>query len=162
VIGTILLSAGHSTDWLGVTLAITGAVVSRTVTVNVCVAALACLSDAEQDTTVVPSGKRDPDTGPPGTGSGESTMSVADGLKVTFAPVALAASTTIGDGTVRLGAVVSTTLTKSVAVFVLPASSVARHVIWWFPSARVAPLRTDEPSLSTQSGDRAPITLSFA
>ena len=57
-----------------------GAVVSTTVTWNVAVAELPCVSDVEQLTVVVPSGNVDPDGGVHVTAAtGPSTMSVAVG-----------------------------------------------------------------------------------
>src|SRR3989454_12710758 len=63
-----------------------GGVVSWTVTWNEPVAVLPCASDAVHRTATVTRGNVDPEAGLHDTGTGPSTMSVAEGAKDTAAP----------------------------------------------------------------------------
>src|SRR5262249_44656734 len=98
LVGGAVMSAGSCS---------TGGVVSRTVTVNVCVTGLPWLSVAVQDTVVVPTVKTESSgglqtsvTGPPGAAPPGTRMGTAE-------PAALGASTTSGGGRIRSGGVVS-------------------------------------------------------
>jgi hypothetical protein len=119
---------------------IAGPVVSRTVTVNVLLAAFACASVAEQVTVVVPSGNVAPLAGAQLTATVPSTVSLADAVNVNDAPDAPVASIVAFDGTVMTGLVVSVTVTVNVLLLALPCASVAEHVTVAGPSANVDPL----------------------
>jgi hypothetical protein len=110
-----------------------------TVTVKLRLARLPALSVAEQFTVVVAMGNVAPDAGLHVTGSVPSTMSVADGVKVTTAPLAPVACTVIFAGTVIDGGVVSCTVTVKLAVPLLPALSVAEHETVVVAMGNVAP-----------------------
>src|SRR5258708_6136732 len=84
-----------------------GGVVSTTVMLKEPLATFPERSDAEQFTVVVPSGKTDPEGGVQTTGTGPSTASIAVAVKVTVAPLGPVASTTLSDGRVSTGGVVS-------------------------------------------------------
>src|SRR2546422_11690923 len=92
----------------------TGAVVSRTVTVNVAVATFPWASVAVQSTRVVPSENMDPDDGLQVAVTGPSTMSVAPTDNGTVAPPDPVASALMSAGTSSAGGVVSTTRTVDV------------------------------------------------
>src|SRR5258708_7312190 len=91
-IGTILWFAGHSWLVLGVTLTMTGGVVSTTVTVKPPEAALPARSAAAQVTFVAPSGNVDPLAVLHATRTTPSTASVAVATKLTAAPAGPVAS----------------------------------------------------------------------
>ena len=62
---------------------------------------------AEHVTEVTPSGNVDPEAGLHDTGTGPSTMSVAEGAKETAAPDGPVASAIVSAGSVNTGGVVS-------------------------------------------------------
>ena len=98
-----------------------GVVTSSTVTVNAAEAVLPCTSTAPQVTVVAPIGKTSPlSTGLPGArhtvATVPSTMSTALDAKLIAAPSVPVAEAVISAGTVRSGAVVSTTVTAKAAV----------------------------------------------
>jgi hypothetical protein len=119
---------------------ITGAVVSRTVTVNVLLPVLARVSVALQVTVVVPAGNVDPLAGVQLTATLPSTRSVADAVNVKAAPVGPVASIVAFAGTVTTGAVRSATVTVKLFVCVFAWLSVAVQVTVVAPSGNVAPL----------------------
>src|SRR5205823_1905690 len=80
-----------------------------------------------------------------------STMSVAVAVKVAVAPDALVASLVIGPGQLTSGAVVSTTVTEKVQVFVLCAASKAVQVTVVLPRTKVLPLAGAQVTLSVPS-----------
>ena len=133
-----------------------GAVVSRTVTVKEPWALLPAASVTEQSTVVVPSGNVEPEAGTHVTATEPSTKSLAEALKVAVAPPGPVASNRLSKGSVRLGGVVSTTVTVNVAVPVLPAPSVAEQVTDVGPRAKV------EPDAGEQDGVSDPLTASEA
>ena len=103
-------SAVTSDGWLS-----TGADVSCTVTVNVTWLWLPAESVAVTVTVLLPSGNTVPDAGLAVTVGAGSTASVAAGsANVTTAPLASVASAVTSDGWIRLGAVVSVTVTENV------------------------------------------------
>ena len=134
----------------------TGAVVSPTVTVNVLLPVFRYASVAVQVTVVVPIAKVEPETGEQVGVIAPSTLSVAEAVKVTIAPVEPVASTVMFDGTVTTGAVISRTVTVKVLLPVLPAASVAEQVTVVVPIAKV------EPDGGEQVVVRAPLTASKA
>jgi hypothetical protein len=85
-----------------------------------------------------------------------STKSVAEAVKLTTAPAGPVASTTISAGTVRLGAVVSATVTGNVRLVELPCASVAEHV------TVVVPMRNVLPEAGPHVVATAPSTMSEA
>src|SRR6185295_14560622 len=93
-----------------------GAVVSRTVTVNVFVPVFAWLSVALHVTVVVVAGKVAPLAGVQMTGRAPSMLSLAVAENVNGAPVVPVASIVAFAGTVTTGAVVSTTVTVNAFV----------------------------------------------
>src|SRR3954468_10791136 len=107
--------------------AMSGAVVSRTVTPKLPVPALPALSVAEQVTVLVPSAKVLPDAGVQTTGTDPSTTSVAVAVYVAAAPVGPVASRVMVDGRTRTGAVVSATVTWKEPLLVLPVASEAEQ-----------------------------------
>src|SRR6185295_11623213 len=101
----------------------TGAVVSLTVTRKAAVELLPAPSVAVTVTVVMPSGNTEPLAGLYDS-VGVDTASVAvAGVKLTVAPDALVASKAWSAGGVTTGAVVSLTVTRKVAVELLPAPS---------------------------------------
>jgi hypothetical protein len=118
----------------------TGPIVSATVTVNDAAPVFPFTSVAVQVTVVAPSGKVDPLAGVHVTGTGPSTLSVAEVVKLNAAPVALVASTVAFAGTVTTGPVVSVTVTVKDAAPLLPLVSVAVHETVVGPSGKVDPL----------------------
>src|SRR6476659_6547908 len=108
---------------------ICGAVVSRTVTVKLPLATLWAASLALQVTVVVPNGNVAPEAVEHTTGTAPLTVSPAGPVAST---VLLAG---IGE---RVGVVVSTTVTTSPVVLVLPARSDAWHVTVVAPIGKVA------------------------
>jgi hypothetical protein len=118
----------------------TGAVVSRTVTVNVFVPVFAWLSVALQVTVVVVAGNVEPLGGVHVTGRAPSMLSVAVAKNVNGAPVVPVASTVAFAGTVTTGAVVSTTVTVNVLVEMFVRLSAALQFTVVGPKANVDPL----------------------
>src|SRR3990172_7037879 len=138
VTGTSLWLGGQRTFGLAVREAMTGSVVSTTVTLVVAVALFPEASVAVKVTVVVPSGKT---AGALLTTVGAaSQISVAVGKgTVTGVPSRLVCSTRMGAGTFEItGAVVSTTVTLVVAVAVFPEASVAVKVTVVVPSGKTA------------------------
>src|SRR5215213_4796065 len=116
------LDASTTTSATG---AMDGAVVSRTVTLNVLLAELPAASVAVAVTCVVPSAKVLPEAGLKLTSAGPLTESAAVAAKVTAAPFGPVASALMSAGASMDGPVVSRTTTLNVPVEVLPALSVA-------------------------------------
>src|SRR2546427_7167584 len=133
-----------------------GAVVSRTVTVNVAVAMFPWASVAVQSTRVVPSENMNPDDGLQVAVTGPSTMSVAPTENGTVAPPEPVASAMMSAGTSSDGGVVSTTRIVNVAEPVLPCASVAEHPTVVTPNANV------DPEEGAHVGVREPSTRSEA
>ena len=125
----------------------TGAVVSRTVTVNEAEPVLPSASWVEQFTLVVPSGNTLPLRGEQLTLSTAVTASVAVAVKSTVLPAADAASVTIFEGTVTTGLVVSRTVTLNDAVAGLPASSCVEQLTCVEPSGNM-PLACEQVTVS--------------
>src|SRR2546425_3647913 len=100
-----------------------GGVVSWTVTWNEPVAVLPCASVAVHRTAVVPRGNIDPEAGLQDTGTGPSTMSVAEGTKETAAPDGPAASAIASAGIVNAGGGPSSTITWNHSDGGFPATS---------------------------------------
>src|SRR5258708_9488155 len=119
-IGTILWFAGHSCLVLGVTLTMTGGVVSTTVTVKPPEAVLPERSAAAQVTLVAPSGNVDPLAVLHATRTTPSTASVAVATKLTVAPAGRVAAAGRLRGSTRAGGVVSTTVTVKPPEAALP------------------------------------------
>ena len=90
-------------------------------------------------TSVAPSGKTEPEAGATITVGLGSTRSETNGVKFTTRPAALVASATMGAGQVRLGAVVSRTVTVKVQALVFPLPSVAVTVTVVTPNGKVEP-----------------------
>ena len=103
--------------------AITGAVVSCTVTVKLPVLTFPASSVAEVATVAVPMAKVDPLAGLQTTVTAPSTLSVAVGVKLTTAPAAEVASTVRLAKAANTGAVMSFTVMRPVSV--APKGSVA-------------------------------------
>src|SRR5215212_5206265 len=107
-------------------LTMTGAWVSDeesvTATTNAPLAELPRASEAVHDTVVVPIGKVEPDGGVHCTATAPSTRSAAVALNAAAAPVGLVAGRERFPGSVSAGGVVSTTVTRKLAV--LPVSLV--------------------------------------
>src|SRR3989441_1370080 len=106
----------------------TGGVVSRTVTANEPVALLPATSLAVHEMVVTPKGNFDPDAGEQTRELRPLTESEADAEYVTEAPDEDVASATIGEGSVRVGGVVSIRMVNGPAVAVFPVLSVAGQV----------------------------------
>ncbi len=98
-----------------------GAVVSSTVTLKLPVTVLLAASVAVQVTVVVPRAKVLSEAGSQSGVIPLLTKSVAETLKITVAPLGSVASVMRLSGTVRVGGVVSTTVTVKLPVAVLPA-----------------------------------------
>jgi len=97
-------------------------------------------SVAEQVTVVSPNPNVNPEAGTQVTvGDNGATRSVAEGLKLTALPEGPVASTVMFDGNVRVGAVVSRTVTVNVEVPVFLAVSVAEQVTVVVPRTNIAP-----------------------
>src|SRR5690348_9797804 len=101
-----------------------GGVVSVTVTVNAALLALPCASVAEQVTVVAPMAKELPLAGTQLGATAPSTRSAAVAAKVTAAPAGPVASAATAAGKESAGGRVSTMVTVTIAVEVLPAASV--------------------------------------
>jgi len=134
----------------------TGGVLFSTVTVKEPVAVLPALSDAEQDTVVVPNGNVEPEAGLQVTSTDPSIRSEAEGEKVTAAPPGPVPCMVMSDGSCRVGGVRSTTVTLKEPEPVLPALSVTEQVTVVEPKANV------EPDAGEQFGASGPSTLSTA
>jgi hypothetical protein len=136
----------------------TGAVVSATVTLNVCwPETLFDASFAVHATAVVPSGKLSPDEWSHVTDGAGSTRSVAVTEKGTFAPEALVASAVTALGTDNVGGVESTRLTVTLNV-ALPVfgPSLAVH------KTDVVPTEKFEPEVGEHVTGGEPATASVA
>jgi hypothetical protein len=118
----------------------TGPVESVTVTVNDAAPALPRVSVAVQLTCVAPSANVAPFVGLHVTATTPSTLSVAEAVKLTAAPVGLVASTVALAGTVMTGPLVSATVTVNDAAALLPRASAALQLTVVAPSANVSPL----------------------
>jgi hypothetical protein len=116
-----------------------GGVVSLTVTANASLVLFPAASVAAHFTPVVPSGNVVPDWRPHPTRSVPSTMSVAETWKLTVAPDGPVASTVKFAGTVRVGGVVSDTVTLKDRIAVI--LNVAVQVTAPLPSGNVDPER---------------------
>jgi hypothetical protein len=115
-------------------------VLSVTVTVKLPLADFPAPSVAEQSTVVVPTGNADPDAGEQFAGSAPETASLALAEYVTTFPELESASIVMFEGRLRLGGVVSWTVTvKEGAVAGLPAASLAVHETVEDPSGNVVP-----------------------
>ena len=101
----------------------TGAMVSRTVTVNVQVLVFKAVSYAVTVTVVTPIGKTEPEAGEAVTVGLGSTESVALTVKSTTLPAELVASTVMLVEHVTAGAVVSRTVTVKVQMLVFRLAS---------------------------------------
>nr|WP_238145304.1 hypothetical protein [Antricoccus suffuscus] len=136
----------------------TGGVVSTIVTVTAKVpdAKFPAASVAVHDTGVVPIGNVDPDAGEQLGTTTPSTASFAVALNDTTAPDTDVAGTLIFAGKLRIGAVVSATVTKKLPVCVLLAASVAVHDTVVVPTGNV------DPDAGEQVGTTTPSTASFA
>jgi len=117
----------------------TGGALSVTVMLKLPWALFPFESVAEQLTVVVPMGNREPDAGTQVTGTGPSTRSFADAVKLTTVSEALDAVTVISEGNVNAGGVVSTTVTLKLAVPIFPFVSVAVQLTAVVPRGKVAP-----------------------
>jgi hypothetical protein len=128
-----------------------GAVVSRTVTLKLPDALLPCASVAEQVTAVVPSGNVLPEAGAHATATLPSTRSDAVGIvQAAAAPDGPVASSVMLEGMpLRLGAVVSCTVTLNEAEALLPCASVAEQFTAVVPSGKLLP----------DAGEHATVTL---
>jgi hypothetical protein len=135
-----------------------GAVVSRTATVNEAEPVLPCASVARHVTIVEPMGNVAPDAGEHDAGSGPSTLSLADAVKATCAPLPDAASFVTLAGTLTTGGVVSASVTviENVPVLVFPCVSVAEQCTVVVATGNVA------PEAGEQDGATLPSILSFA
>ena len=116
-----------------------GGVVSRTVTVKLPLAVLLWASVAEQFTVVVPRANVLPEAGEQLTATGPSTRSLADAEYETAAPDGPVASAVIFAGSVRVGGVVSRTVTVKLPLAVLLWASVAEQFTVVVPRANVLP-----------------------
>jgi hypothetical protein len=147
LVATVLIGPGTVTvgGWL-----------SETVTWKVALPVLPAASLAEQVTVVAPIGNIDPDAGLHVTGRGPSTASDAEAENVTAAPAALEAGVLMFAGTVTVGGCASVTVTRNVAVPVLPAVSVAEQV------TVVAPTGNVDPDAGLHVNGRAPSIASDA
>lgn len=125
---------------------------STTVTKNDAVPVFPAASVAVHETSVGPSGNVLPEAGAHVAAIEPSTMSSADALNVTRAPVGPVASVEKLAGTVTTGAVVSSTVILKLSLVALPASSVAVHVTVVSPSGNV------EPDAWSHSGVTEPST----
>ncbi len=114
---------------------------STTATWKLPVLVLPAGSVAVQVIVVAPAGNVDPDGGLQLMVKLEVSLSgsVAETAYVTTAPLALVATAVMLPGRLRVGAVLSSTTTVALAVPVLPAPSMAEHVMVVVPSGRVLP-----------------------
>ena len=120
------------------------------------VAVLPRSSEAVHVTVVVPIGNVEPEAGVHVTEREPSTRSVAVAVNETTLPAELVASNVILAGNVRVGAVVSLTVMVNDAVPVLPAASVALHVMV------VVAIGNVEPEAGEHVAGRGPSTSSVA
>ncbi len=109
-----------------------------------------------QVTEVVPGANSAPEAGLHTGAIAPSTASLADALKVTFAPAAFNVCTEIWPGTVTTGGALSATSTEKLPVEELPALSVTRHV------TVVVPTPNAEPDAGEHDAAIAPSTVSLA
>jgi len=125
----------------GLEICTSGAVVSRTNTVNVALVELPERSAALQVTVVEPRANTLPDCGRHATDTVPSTVSSAVGdVHVAAAPFGPVASRGMFAGTLLItGSVVSATLTVNVSLLLLPDESVAVQETTVDPSGNVAP-----------------------
>ena len=133
-----------------------GGVVSTTPTSKVAAPVLPAASVAVQVTTVLPSEKMDPDVGEHETATDPSTISKADEENATTAPVGPVASTENEEGTVTIGGVVSTTVTRNAPVAALPAASETEQLTVVMPKGKI------DPEAGAQVGTSPPSTRSEA
>jgi sulfopyruvate decarboxylase TPP-binding subunit len=135
---------------------IAGAIVSCTVTLKLPLTMLLCESVAEQVTIVVPMGKVLPEAGTQVTDIEPFTRSDAEAEYETIAPEGLVASVVISDGSVRVGAVVSCTVTLKLPFAVIPLVSDAEQLTVVEPRAKMLPDRGEQVT------GTEPSTASFA
>jgi hypothetical protein len=129
---------------------------SATVTVKLPVDVLPRVSLAEHATVVVPIGNVEPDAGVQVTGRAPSTTSLAVAVKLAMAPVGPVEGRTRFPGNVRVGPVVSCTVTVKLPVDVLPCVSLAEHV------TVVVPIGNAEPDAGVHVTGRGPSMASVA
>ena len=134
--------------------AITGAIVSSTVTVKLPVDVLLCESVAEQLTVVVPNANVLAEAGEHATKTEPSTMSNDEAVNVTTAPDELVASAAIFAGKFRVGGVVSSTVTVKLPLAVLLCASVAEQLTVVAPNANV-PAEAGEHATKTEPSTRS-------
>ncbi len=97
-------------------------------------------SEAVHETVVLPSVNVEPELGLQETVGDGSSASVALGENVTTAPLPEVASAVVRPGTVRMGGVLSLTVTLNVpGAEVLPDASIAMHETGFVPIAKVVP-----------------------
>ena len=134
----------------------TGPALSSTVTVKLPVLVFPCKSTAEQLTVVVPIENNEPDAGKQVTGTGPSTKSLAEAVKLTVAPEMLVAGTVILAGNVNTGPALSTTVTVKLPLPVFRCLSVAEQL------TVVCPIGNNDPEAGKQVTATDPSTRSFA
>ena len=128
-----------------------GAVVSVTVTVKLPLTVLPPASVTLQPTVVVPRGKLDPDGGEQDGVSGVAPSDpVAAYVTVADVPFTLVA---MGAGRVRVGGVVSVTVTLKLPLVVLPAPSVAEQF------TVLEPIGNTKPEVGEQTTDSGPASV---
>jgi hypothetical protein len=126
-----------------------GAVVSRTVTLNEPGSdVFPCESVAVQVTVVVPTPKVLPEDGEQSAAKVPSTRSFPVAENETASPPGPVASVVMFPGTDTDGFVVSCTVTLNEALPVLPEPSVAEHVTFVVPTAKVSPEDGEQPGVS--------------
>ena len=133
-----------------------GAVVSWTVTVKLPFVVLLCKSVAEQLTVVIPRANIVPDAGAQITATDPSTTSDEIAENVAVAPRVPVASMLMFAGRVRIGAVVSVTVTVKLPLAVLLRKSVAEQF------TEVTPTRNVLPEAGEQVTETEPSTRSEA
>jgi hypothetical protein len=133
-----------------------GGVVSWTVTLKSPVSVFPAESVVEQDTSVVPRAKDEPEGGTQVTGREPSTRSEADAENVTTAPVGPVASSVRLPGRFRVGAEVSATVMVKLPLAKLPSESTAEQVTAEVPSANT------DPDAGVHVTETTPSTVSLA
>jgi len=130
-----------------------GAVVSRIATMNEAEPVLPCASVARHVTIVEPMGNVAPDAGEHDAGSGPSTLSLADAVNVTCAPLPDVASFVTSAGTLTTGDVVSAgvTVIENVPMLVFPCASVTVQETVVSPSGNADPDGGEQDGLSDPS-----------
>ena len=128
-----------------------GRVVSTTLILKLAEPVLPWASVTEQVTVVSPMANIEPEIGLQVGTRLPSTMSVALALKVTIAPAAPVASTTMSAGTVTIGAVVSLTVIVKLAMRSLPWASMAVQVTVVTPSGKMAPEAVEQTTVGAGS-----------